>query len=313
MKNPVLSTVLILSITAVAFCAAAESPPPYILILGIAQDAGAPQAGSYDHPGWTDPAFKRHATSLALVDPADSRRWLIDCTPDFREQLQKLDAAVPPVGGTVLDGIFLTHAHMGHYTGLLHLGHEAMGARGVPVYVMPRMHAYLSSNGPWSQLVDYKNITLNTLEAGASVALNSRLSIEPFLVPHRQEFSEVVGYRIVGPNRSALFIPDIDKWEDWDQQGVRIEDVIAGVDVAYLDGTFFANGEIPGRDMSGFPHPFIRHSMERFDDLAVGEKKKIRFIHLNHTNPALLPDSEARREITSRGFAVAEEMERIDL
>jgi len=292
---------------------ATKEGAPYLVVLGIAQDGGTPQAGTKEHPGWTDPAFKRQAASLAVIDPVSHRRWLFDATPDFREQLHQLDEIAPAEGKPGLAGIFLTHAHMGHYTGLMHLGHESMGAKGVPVFAMPRMRDYLRSNGPWSQLVRYENIVLKPLEDGVAVQLNERLTVTPFLVPHRQEFSEVVGFRIEGPNRSVVFIPDIDSWEEWDEMGSRIEEVIASVDVAYLDGTFYANGEIEGRDMSGFPHPFITHSMERFSTLPREEKAKVRFLHLNHTNPALWPDSEAYRTIIDRGFRLAEEGERVGL
>lgn len=286
---------------------------PFLIVLGIAQDGGVPQAGAKAHPGWENPAHKRMTVSLAVVDPATGQRWLFDATPDFREQLHCLDTIYPVVGKPGLTGIFITHAHMGHYTGLIHLGLEAMGAFEVPVYAMPRLETFLRTNGPWDQLVRYENIALESLADGEAVSLNARLTVTPFLVPHRQEYSEVVGFRIDGPHRSVLFIPDIDQWEDWDEQGTRIEEMIARVDVAYLDGTFFADGEIPGRDMSTFPHPFIRHSMERFATLPDAERAKVRFIHLNHTNPALIDTSEARREIEARGFRVAAERERLDL
>ena len=292
---------------------AASDTAPFLVVLGVAQDGGTPQAGTKEHPGWTDPAFRRFATSLALVDPVNNQRWIFDATPDFREQLHRLDVIAPSEGKPGLDGILLTHAHMGHYPGLMHLGHESMGASGVPVYAMPRMREYLRDNGPWSQLVRYENIVLKPLEEGVSVRLNERLSVTPLLVPHRQEYSEVVGFRIEGPNRSSLFIPDIDSWEEWDEMGTRIEEVLATVDIAYLDGTFFANGEIEGRDMSDFPHPFITHSMDRFAPLPPGEKGKVRFIHLNHTNPALWPESAEYASVTERGFQLAKEGERVGL
>ncbi len=286
---------------------------PFLVVLGIAQDGGVPQAGTKDHPGWDDPAHRRLATSLAIIHPATRQRWLLDATPDFREQLHRLDTVFPVTDKPGLAGIFLTHAHMGHYTGLMHLGFEVLGASAVPVYAMPRMAEYLNTNGPWDQLVRYRNIVLEHLEAGVAVHLSEQLTITPFLVPHRQEYSEVCGFRIEGPRRAVLFIPDIDKWEDWDGQGTRIEELLAGVDVAYLDGTFFADGEIPGRDMSTFPHPFIMHSMDRFAPLPEAERAKVRFIHLNHTNPALVDTSDAHREIRHRGFRVAKELERMGL
>lgn len=238
---------------------------------------------------------------------------MIEATPDFKRQLLALYRIAGGAQRPVLDGIFLTHAHIGHYTGLMFLGHESLGAKEVPVYAMPKMTEFLIANGPWSQLVRYGNIALQPLVAGEAVAVADGVAIEPFLVPHRQEFSEVVGFRIIGPKRSVLFIPDIDAWEQWDAQGVRIEELIKSVDVAYLDGTFFANGEIPGRDMTGFPHPFITHSMRRFSTLPPTERAKIRFIHLNHTNPALLQASEARRAIEAAGMRVAEEGEVTEL
>ncbi len=294
---------------------------PFLIVLGTAQDGGVPQAGAFNEPGWTDVSRQRLVVSLGLIDPATSSRWLFEATPDFRRQLWHLHAALPlqpTPGQPVLNGIFLTHAHIGHYTGLMFLGHESMGARDVPVYAMPRVREFLTGNGPWSQLVNYHNIALHDLAADQPVMLSPSLTVTPILVPHRQEFSEVVGFRIDGPRgptrgRSVLFIPDIDSWSAWDAQGTRLETLLASVDVAYLDGTFFANGEIPGRDMSGFPHPFITATMDRLAPLPAAQRAKVRFIHLNHTNPALWPDSPARREITRRGFHVAQPFERIGL
>jgi len=287
---------------------------PYLIVLGIAQDGGVPQAGAFAERGWTDPAFRRHVSCLGLVDPASGERWMLDATPDFPEQLKALHDATPGAPARpALNGVFLTHAHIGHYTGLMFLGLETMGAKGVPVYAMPRMRQFLETSGPWSQLVSKGNIELRSLVAGEAVVLNERLRVTPFLVPHRQEFSEVVGFRIDGPERKVLFIPDIDAWEPLDAQGVRIEDLIAAVDVAYLDGTFFANGEIPGRDMTGFPHPFITKSMERFAALPASERAKVRFIHLNHTNQALWEGTQERLTVTAKGFRIAEELERFGL
>ncbi len=293
--------------------ALSSSDAPYLIVLGVAQDGGAPQAGDKDHPGWEDPRFRRYTVCLGLVDPSASQRWMFEATPDFKNQLQLLDRNFPVRGVPGLQGIFLTHAHMGHYVGLVHLGHEAMGASAVPVYAMPRMSRFLAGNGPWDQLVRYRNIELRPLADGKAVGLNERIRVTPFLVPHRQEYSEVVGFRIQGPNRAAVFIPDIDSWREWDDQGVRLEDVIESVSVAYLDGSFFANGEIPGRDMSTFPHPFITTTMKRLSKLPAEEKAKVRFIHLNHTNPALRPDSEARQRIEAAGFRVAERLEIVGL
>ena len=302
-----------LALPASAQAPATPSAAPYLVVLGVAQDGGSPQAGYPQEPGWHDESLRRHATSLAIVDEASGARWLFDATPDFPAQLNRLDEMTLNRKRPGIDGIFLTHAHMGHYTGLMYLGKEVLGAKAVPVYAMPRMAAFLRDNGPWSQLVKLENISLRPLAANVAVTIAPGLTVTPLLVPHRQEFSEVVGFRIVAPGKKILFIPDIDSWKDWDALGTRIEAEIAKVDVAYLDGTFFANGEIPGRDMSGFPHPFIRSSLDRFARLPETERAKVRFIHLNHTNKALWPGTAERKAIEAAGMRVAEEGERTEL
>ena len=286
---------------------------PSIVILGIAQDGGVPQAGRFDDPRWDDSSKARMIACMGIIDPRSNKRWMIDATPDFRRQLTDLARASAGPARPAVDGIFLTHAHIGHYTGLMFLGHESMGAKDVPVWVMPLMDAFLRANGPWDQLVRYGNIQLRPLSDGTKVELGEGLSVTPILVPHRQEYSEVVAFRIAGPSRSVLYVPDIDSWEQWDSDGTRIEDVLRTVDVAYLDGTFFANGEIPGRDMTGFPHPFITKSMERFAKLPSAERAKVRFIHLNHTNAALIPGSDAQHQVEKAGMRIAEQGERFSL
>jgi pyrroloquinoline quinone biosynthesis protein B len=298
----------------VAGGAGAPSPPaehagPYLVVLGIAQDGGYPQAGTKESPAWEDPSLRRSVASLGLVDPAGGRRFLFEATPDFKEQLYRLDRLAPVAATPGLDGIFLTHGHMGHYTGLLHLGREAMGARQVPVYAMPRMARLLGGHAPWELLVRLEHIVLRPLVAGRAVELGSGLRVTPFPVPHRDEYTETVGFLVEGPRRSALFLPDIDKWERWDEQGERIETWIRRVDIAYLDGTFYADGEIPGRSMAEIPHPFIEESLRRFALLPADERRKVRFIHLNRTNPALDAESPAARAIERAGMAVARELE----
>jgi len=290
-----------------------EQTEPYLVVLGTAQDGGYPQAGCQREccaRAWRDPSQRCGAACVAVVDPATKERWLFDATPDLPRQLRALDELMPPSSAPGLAAILLTHAHIGHYSGLMHLGREAIGARQVPVYAMPRMRGFLSRNGPWDQLVRLGNIDLRSMRADEPVALNHRLTATPILVPHRDEYSETVGFRIEGPGRSVLYIPDIDKWERWERS---IEQLIAEEDVAYLDGTFFAEGEILGRSMADIPHPFIEESMKRFEALPRAERAKIRFIHMNHTNPALRSGSPACRQIERAGFRVAAIGERIGL
>jgi pyrroloquinoline quinone biosynthesis protein B len=281
----------------------------FITVLGVAQDAGFPQAGcTKDNCQlfWDGKEEARHATSLGLIDNDENKLWMFEATPDFRHQFQALNKTAP---NAQLSGIFLTHAHIGHYTGLMQLGHEVMGASQISVFAMPQMQSYLETNGPWSQLVDFGNIAIRKQTADSAIHISEHLSVTPFLVPHRDEYSETVGYRIESDSKSVLFIPDINKWEVWDRS---IIEEIAMVDVALLDATFYDSDELPGRDMADIPHPFVEESFELFKDLPASEKAKITFIHFNHTNPLIL-DSPERALVESMGFKVAYEGMRIEL
>lgn len=278
-----------------------QQPDQFITILGIAQDAGFPQADcqkEHCQQFWDGEVEKRHVVSLGLTDQTTGQNWMFEASPDFTAQLHQLKSTS---GYNDLSGVFLTHAHIGHYTGLIYLGHEVMGASEVPVYAMPRMKSYLETNGPWSQLVTMNNISLQEIKSGSAIRLTPNLSVTPFLVPHRDEYSETVGYRIESPNKKVLFIPDINKWHIWEKDIIK---EIASVDLALLDGTFYSASELPGRDMSEIPHPYIEESIELFNTLPESEKSKIMFIHFNHTNPLIL-DSPERKKVARLGYKVA--------
>jgi len=244
---------------------------PFLIITGIAQDAGYPQAGCNKDccKKFRDKKISRQKiTSIALIDPNTKQKWIFDATPDFTEQLQETDKYQK---GN-LSGIFLTHAHIGHYTGLMYLGREGMNTSEIPVYAMPRMFEFLKNNGPWSQLVNLKNIQLQKLKADSIIQLTEKISVTPITVSHGDEFSETVGYAIKTKNKSVLFIPDIDKWQKW-EKGIR--QLIKMYDYLFLDGTFYNEKELPGRNMAEIPHPFVQESMELFKDLPGIEKRKI--------------------------------------
>ena len=224
-------------------------------------------------------------------------RLLFDASPDIVEQTNYLQSISP---AKELE-IFLTHAHMGHYAGLIHLGRESANTNQIPVYAMPRMVQFLQNNGPWSQLVDLENISIQPIQNKTPVFISPRLKVTPLVVPHRDEFSETVGYLIVGQSKRALYVPDIDKWDLWD---IDINTLVTQVDYAFIDATFFEDGEIP-RPMSEVPHPFVEESITRFKSLAIEEKNKIYFIHLNHTNPARDPVYEGRIAIEKQGYHFA--------
>ena len=282
----------------------AEKPMQYITVLGIAQDAGFPQINCKKtccKAFYSGEEPKKLISCLGLVDLQHNKKWLFDATPDIVEQTQLLKNHLD--NNKVIDGVFLTHAHIGHYTGLMHFGREALGGNNILVYAMPKMKSFLENNGPWSQLVGLNNIELKTLQNDSIVTLNSKLKVTPFLVPHRDEYSETVGYKIEGQNKSALFIPDIDKWGVWKRD---IIEEVKKVDYAFLDASFFRDGELD-RDMSKIPHPFTTETTTLFENESIKTKNKIHFIHFNHTNPTLKENHRLKDSIQNLGFHFAKQ------
>lgn len=278
------------------------SPPPptapFAILLGSAQDAGLPQAGCacpHCAAARQNPALCRQVACLGLVDPAAGAAWLLDATPDFRTQLARLADSAPD---SPLAGIFLSHAHIGHYLGLAQLGREAMNTRALPVWATPAMADFLSRNGPWSQLLRLGNIALRPLESGRPVRLSPDLSVTPLAVPHRAEFSDTLAFRVQGPDRALFYCPDIDRWSEWRDLAAFLTDV----DVALLDGTFFGPDELAGRAQADVPHPLVPDTVARLANCPC----QVHFIHLNHSNPLLHAGPE-RAWLLAQGHAVGED------
>ena len=281
-------------------------------ILGTVQDGGSPHIGCqksccaelFSNP---DPTLK--VVSLGLVDHENQKSYLFEATPDMTSQL-KLFKEHARNNRETPDGIFITHAHMGHYTGLMYLGREALGGTNIPVYAMPRMKKFLETNGPWDQLVSLKNIDIRPIKNEVVIQLTPNVKVVPFTVPHRDEYSETVGYRIIGPNKSVLFIPDIDKWSKWEKD---ILEEIQSVDLAFLDATFFDGPEINSRNISEIPHPFVIESLNLFKNLPKTEKSKVHFIHFNHTNALLNKNSDSYKKVLEAGFNISAFDQKISL
>ena len=271
----------------------------YIQVLGVVQDAGYPHIGCEKDCCKVVSPGDYFVSCLGLVDKTNNKRYLFDATPDIHNQINLLEKFPE---ANLIDGIFLTHAHIGHYTGLMYLGREGLGGKNIMVYALKRMARFLTKNGPWDQLVKLNNISIQTISNKEFVKLSENIFVIPIRVPHRDEYSETVGYKIIGKSKKILFIPDIDKWDEWKKS---IIEEVKLVDYAFIDGTFY-NGSELNRDMREIPHPSIEETLQLFSNQPLAERNKIYFIHINHTNPILTNKNGIRDLVESLGFNIAE-------
>ncbi len=289
---------------------------PFVRVLGSVQDGGFPHAACHHDAcrAARESGHHRFVTSLAVVLPRSGKTYLFDATPDLADQLELLaDVRQPPpdrVDRAPVDGVFLTHAHIGHYLGLALFGFEAIHTHGLPVFCTPRMARFLRSNGPWSQLVELENIRLEEIGLGEPRSLGEGVSVSAIRSPHRDELSDTVGFLIRGPHKRLLYLPDTDSWDAW---SVPLLEVLSGVDIALIDGTFYSADELPGRDVSSIGHPLIEETIRRFSGNPRLDAKRIYFTHLNHSNPALDPESAASERIREAGFGIVGEGDEFDL
>nr|WP_298899034.1 MBL fold metallo-hydrolase [uncultured Altererythrobacter sp.] len=301
------------SLVALASPAWAQDEAPIcqreLVVLGAGQDAGAPQIGNAEDDG-----PRLLPSSIALIDRKFGQRYLFDATPAITEQLALLDTIEPPKSGLGVDGVFLTHAHIGHYLGLAYFGREAANASKIPVYAMPRMAEFLRTNGPWSQLVELGNVELVGLLNQKVEVLEGGFAFVPITVPHRDEYSETVGFFVILAGKTVFYLPDLDSWNELaERTGIELAELLGRADYAFVDATFWDDNELKGRDMSEIPHPRVTQTMDLLQDLPALERAKVHFIHYNHTNPIRDPDSPESKEVIERGFNVARRGDRICL
>ncbi|HEX3554051.1 MAG TPA: MBL fold metallo-hydrolase [Thermoanaerobaculia bacterium] len=313
----------LLALLPLVLALAAGAPPtpsaPRLVVLGTAQDGGMPQTGcdcSHCSAARKNPALARHVASLAIYSPKTDHVYLIDATPDLPAQIEKIHTFHHhPEGKTdraPVDGVLLTHAHIGHYLGLAHFGFESLNTKGIPTWVSPRMAEFLRTNGPWSQLVRLGNIALREIQPGQPFELEDGITVKAFPVPHRDEYTDTLAFLLRGPHRTFLYVPDTDSWKAWPRP---LTEVLAAekVDVALLDATFYSPDELPDRDVSKIKHPLVTDTMDLLEPLVKAGKLRVGFTHLNHSNPALDQDGAARKAIEARGFRVLDEGDEFDL
>lgn len=272
--------------------------------LGIAQDAGIPQIGCNCKickeitKGERKPEYP---VSLGLINQKTGKKFMIEATPAFPIQYGKL---LNIENKEKLEGILLTHAHIGHYTGLLSLGREALNSKKIKVYTSKKMGDFLRENAPWNQLVKLENIEIIEFENEKSFILDDGLKITPVEVKHRNEYADTFGFIIEG-DKKVFFVPDIDTWEGFE---LKLEKFLKEFDYLIVDATFYTKDEIRkirGRELKEIPHPTIEETMKFVLDRGLSPEKII-FTHFNHSN-MIFSDNKIRESVERLGFGISKD------
>lgn len=279
---------------------------PQFILLGTAQDGGLPHAGCscvQCARARREPRFQRFPASAGIV--SGDGRLLIDATSAFAAQthlLRELSGGDPATGGRYgpPQTVLITHAHTGHYAGLWQLDRSVMNASGVRVAGPPRTIELLAANEPWAMMQREGFVRFEPLELDIAHALLPDVRVTLLPVPHRAEWrTDTAAVRVEGPHASVLYLPDIDQWQEW---SLDVREVVESVDAAFLDGTFWQ------RPLhAGVPHPPVLETMERLADPVERGRARVSFIHLNHSNPIVDPESDEAVEVRRRGFSVGHE------
>lgn len=276
------------------------------VVLGVMQDGGLPHAGcrcDRCQAARQDPTQARRVACLALIDTRQeaAQVWLFDATPDIGYQLDRLASVLGPHPHRPHrlrepDGVFLTHAHLGHIGGLPQLGPEAMAVTALPVYAAPQLVTLLREARLWRPAT--ANFIWHPRRPHIATTLAPDLRVTPLAVPHRDEWGAgTYAYLIEGPERSLLYLPDIDGWAQWPAARERV----AATDIALVDATFYSPDELGGRPPVA--HPLVPDTLAYFGE----DASRLVLTHLNHTNPLLDEDSDARAAVAAAGASVAEE------
>jgi len=298
-----------------------------VILLGTAAGGGFPQWNCWCpvcRVGRSDPAAAHPRSQSSAAISADGSHWfLLNASPDVRDQLARLPTATPSdVRQVGFEGVVATDAELDHTMGLA-LVREA---RALQLWSTAAVRTVLDEDSRLLPVTAaFTEVRWHELSPGRSAPLLLRdgtpsgIEVEPFAVPgdpprfaRRDLPAHTVGLDLRGPGGArCLFVPGCGGITD----GLRRR--LAGATLLLFDGTFWAEEELMQLGISDRPAAAMGHlpiggaagSLSGLTPIAPARRV---YTHINNTNPVLIEGSAERRAVEAAGWVVGDDGMRFD-
>ncbi|MGC9446032.1 pyrroloquinoline quinone biosynthesis protein PqqB [Cereibacter johrii] len=288
-----------------------------IIVLGSAAGGGLPQwncncAGC--RTARAEPALRNGQCALAAS--ADGESWfLVNASPDLRQQILDTPALHPRHGlrHSPIAGVILTNAEVDAVAGLLTL------REGWPfaIHAHPDVLEVLDANPIFGvlrpEIVPRRPMLPETpFEPVLACGRASGLTVRSFAVPGKPALwreeegaaeSDSIGLELSAGGRRAFILPGCAEVTP------ALACRLAGADLVFFDGTLWQDDEMiraglsqkTGRRMGHISMSGPAGAMAALDPLGIARKV---FVHINNSNPVLMPGSPERAEAERAGWCV---------
>lgn len=264
------------------------------------------------------------ATQASIAVSADGSHWfIVNAAPDLREQINRETRLHPRDGlrSSPIAGVVLTNGDVDAVAGLLHLRERTPFV----IYAHSRIFSVLDEN-PIFRVLAADVVKRQPFDLNEPFALSdhtgseSGLEVTPFAVPGKvalykedtqkgtdfgTEEGDTIGLEITdGIGTRMLYVANCAGVND------ALKSRVDGADLLFFDGTLWRDDEMitsgegqkSGQRMGHVSMSGETGAMASLHGLDI--RRRV-FIHINNTNPALLSDSAARRQLESAGWTVA--------
>ncbi|MCA1426547.1 MULTISPECIES: pyrroloquinoline quinone biosynthesis protein PqqB [unclassified Bradyrhizobium] len=297
-----------------------------VVVLGAGAGGGVPQwnCGCEGCRAARAKGQELFRTQASVAFSGDGEHWfLINASPDLRQQLNATPQLHPKAGAlrhTPIAGVILTNSEVDAVAGLLSM------REGSPftIYAHEKVLAILSSNSIFNVLNE-KNVRRQPIairepfEPRLPDGTRSGLEVLPFAVPGKSAWylegkvhpggesgdGDTLGLKITDKATGKFFYFIAACAEVTDALKAEID----GASLVFFDGTVWRDDEMiraglghkTGKSMGHVAMSGEDGAIARLADLNIDRKL---FLHINNSNPALLPGSPERKLTEEAGWQI---------